>query len=69
MSLVLDHLKNNPMRAKEIVNKDNRRGVTNTYHLMFLFERLHSEAVGRESGAKQMFSKRKVRIPDPAQSA
>ncbi len=69
VSLVLDYLKNNPMRAKEIVNKDNKRGVTNTYHLMFLFERLHSEAVGRESGAKQMFSKRKVRIPDPAQSA
>ena len=30
MSLVLDHLKNNPMRAKEIVNKDNKREVTNT---------------------------------------
>ena len=35
VSLVLHHLKNNPMRAKEIVNNDNKRGVTNTYHLMF----------------------------------
>jgi hypothetical protein len=67
VSLVLDHLKNNPMRAKEIVNKDNKRGVTNTYHLMFPFEQLHNETVGRES--EKMFSKRKVRIPDPAQSA
>ena len=57
------------MRANEIVNKHNKSGVTNTYHLMFPFEQLHNEAVGRESGAKQMFSKRKVRIPDPAQSA
>jgi hypothetical protein len=50
-------------------NKDNKRGVTNTYHLMFLFERLHNEAVGRESGAEKMFSKHKVRISAPAQSA
>jgi hypothetical protein len=69
VSLVLDHLKNNPMRAKEIVNKDNKSGVTNTYHLMFPLEPLHNEAVGRESEAEKMFSKRKVRIPDPAQSA
>jgi Helix-turn-helix domain len=69
VSLVLDYLKDNPMRAKEIVNKDNKRGVTNTYQLMFLFDRLHNEAVGRESQAEKMFSKRKVRIPDSAQSA
>ena len=67
--LVLDYLKDNPMRAKEIVNKDQKRGVTNTYHLMFLFDRLHNEAVGRESNAEKMFSKRKVRIPDSAQPA
>jgi hypothetical protein len=67
--VVLDYLTNNPMRAKEIVNKDNKRGVTNTYHLMFLFEQLHNEAVGRESEAEKMFSKRKVRISAPAQSA
>jgi hypothetical protein len=67
--LVLDYLKNNPMRAKEIVNKDNKRGVTNTYHLMFLFERLYNEAVGRESGAEKTFSKRKVRISAPVQPA
>jgi hypothetical protein len=66
VSLVLEYLKDNPMRAKEIVNKDNKRGVTNTYHLMFLFERLHDEAVGRESGAEKMFSKRRVRVSDPA---
>jgi hypothetical protein len=69
VSLVLDYLKNNPMRAKEIVNKDNKRGVTNTYHLMFLFDRLHNEAVGREGDAEKMFSKRKVHIPGSAQSA
>jgi hypothetical protein len=69
VSLVLDYLKNNPMRAKEIVNKDNKRGVTNTYHLMFLFDRLHNEAVGREGEAEKMFSKRKVHIPGSAQSA
>ena len=26
VSLVLDHLKNNPIHAKEIVNKDNKPG-------------------------------------------
>jgi Helix-turn-helix domain len=67
--LVLDYLKRNPTRAKEIVNKDNKRGVTNTYHLMFLFDRLHNEAVGLQSEAEKMFSKRKVRITDPAQSS
>jgi hypothetical protein len=69
VSLILDYLKSNPMRAKEIVNKDSKSAVTNTYHLMFLFGPLHSEAVGRESEAEKMFSKRKVRISDPAQSA
>ena len=57
------------MRAKEIVNKDKKRGVTNTYHLMFLFDRLHNEAVGRQSEAEKMFSKRKVRTSRSAQSA
>ena len=52
------------MRAKEIVNKDS--GVANTYHLMLLFDQLHNEAVGRESEAEKMFSKRKVRISAPA---
>ena len=55
--------------AKEIVNKDNKSAVTNTHHLMFLFEPLHKEAVGCESEAEKMFSKGKVPIPDPAQSA
>jgi hypothetical protein len=67
--LVLDYLKDNPMRAKEIVNEDKKRGVTNTYHLMFLFDRLHNEAAGHKSEAEKMFSKRKVRIPDSAQPA
>ena len=51
-----------------MINKDNKRGVTNTYRLMFLFDRLHNEA-GVESGAEKMFSKRMVSISDPAQSA
>ncbi len=68
-SLVLDYLKGNPTRAKEIVNKDKKRGVTNTYHLMFLFDRLHSEAEGGERDAEKTFSKRKVRTSDSAQSA
>ena len=67
--LVLDYLKDNPMRAKEIVNTDKKHGVTNTYQLMFLFDRLYNEAVGRKSEAEKMFAKRKVRIPDSAQSA
>ncbi len=66
--LVLDYLKNNPARAREIVNKDKKRGVTNTYHLMFLFDRLLNEAVGRESDVEKMFSKRRVRIPDASAS-
>ena len=69
VSLVLDYLKDNPMRAKEIVNKDSKSGVANTYHLMLLFDQLHNEAAGRESEAEKMFSKRKVRISAPAQSA
>jgi len=36
---------------------------------MFLFDPLHDDAVGRAGEAEKMFSKRKVRIPDPAQSA
>jgi len=61
--LVLDYLKDNPLRAKEIVNKDKKRGVTNTYHLMFLFDRLLDEAVGPGSETERMFSKRKICIP------
>ena len=41
VSLVLDYLKNSPMRAKEIVNKDNKSGVTNT-HKHELPRRRHS---------------------------
>jgi hypothetical protein len=67
--LVLDYLSDNPTRAKEIINKDKKRGVTNTYHLMFLFDRLHREALGLGSEAEKMFSKRKVPIPDPVPSA
>src|SRR6476620_10669842 len=33
---------------------------------MFLFDQLHDDAVGRESAAEKMFSKREVRISDPA---
>jgi hypothetical protein len=52
-----------------MVNKDNKRGVTNTYRLMFLFDRLHNEAGVGRAGAEKMFSKRMVSISDPAQSA
>jgi Helix-turn-helix domain len=64
--LVLDYLKNNPVRAKEIVNMDKKRGVTNTYHLMFLFERLHNEAIGHNTEVENMFSKRQVHVDDRA---
>jgi len=67
--VVLDYLKDNPIRAKEIVNKDKKRGVTNTYHLMCLFDRLYNEAVGRTSETEEMFSKRKVGTPASGQSA
>ncbi|OBA64708.1 hypothetical protein A5647_24870 [Mycobacterium sp. 1100029.7] len=60
---VLDYLTVNPTRAKEIVNKDKKRGVTNTYHLMFLFDRLLSESDGGKNETENSFSKRKVSIP------
>jgi hypothetical protein len=67
--VVLDYLSDNPTRAKEIVNKDKKRGVTNTYHLMFLFDRLLQEAMGSASEALATFSKRKVRVPDSVASS